>query len=58
LHKRIFIKHFQHVSGMDLGNTITQELKAKGQSRDDLAAQVGTSGAIIGAMNATRLPHR
>jgi len=33
---------------MDLGNTITQERKAKGLTRDELAAQVGTSGAIIG----------
>ncbi len=33
---------------MDLGNTITQLRKAKEISRDDLAATVGTSGAIIG----------
>ena len=33
---------------MDLGNTITQERKARGLTRDELAAQVGTSGAIIG----------
>ena len=28
--------------------TITQERKARGLTRDELAAQVGTSGAIIG----------
>lgn len=33
---------------MDLGNIITQLRKKTGISRDELAATVGTSGAIIG----------
>lgn len=33
---------------MDLGNKILQLRKNKGLSREDLAKEVGTSGAIIG----------
>jgi len=43
-----FLKHFHHLSIMELGKKVVDLRKIKGLNRDELGKIVGTSGAVIG----------